>query len=383
MMKKSNPERLTPQEEKERNSLLGNPKTSTQSNNNNTPNNSNNIEDGNLFKIQNEMNEIDILIGSDSFAMDLTSEKRDFSDLTSLLDKFSDDPKVKDALEKGVDMREYTRQIEKELMEVEEEAISDYLKESDNFAELYNQIKSCDQILETMENLLSGFQRDLGSISSDINQLQEQSNTMALKLKNRKSVSTDLSLFIQNIFIPEGLVKKICENEVNEDYIQLLIELDKKILFIDDRSNEKHKGVKACSDLNPEVEKMKFAATSKVRDFLLKQIYGLKKPRSNIQIVQQNIIIKFKYLIKFLNNHAPQAAIEVLNIYTDTLSKIYNTYLKTYISNIFKLHVKKIIFPFFFSFLNFFFRILSAPRKMLLDWMKTNKKVGSSFPRLK
>ena len=350
MMKKSNPERLTPQEEKERNSLLGNPKTSTQSNNNNTPNNSNNIEDGNLFKIQNEMNEIDILIGSDSFAMDLTSEKRDFSDLTSLLDKFSDDPKVKDALEKGVDMREYTRQIEKELMEVEEEAISDYLKESDNFAELYNQIKSCDQILETMENLLSGFQRDLGSISSDINQLQEQSNTMALKLKNRKSVSTDLSLFIQNIFIPEGLVKKICENEVNEDYIQLLIELDKKILFIDDRSNEKHKGVKACSDLNPEVEKMKFAATSKVRDFLLKQIYGLKKPRSNIQIVQQNIIIKFKYLIKFLNNHAPQAAIEVLNIYTDTLSKIYNTYLKTYISNIFKLHVKKIIFPFFFPF---------------------------------
>eukprot|EP01091_Cochliopodium_minus_P019899 TRINITY_DN8517_c0_g1_i1.p1 TRINITY_DN8517_c0_g1~~TRINITY_DN8517_c0_g1_i1.p1 ORF type:complete len:767 (-),score=247.53 TRINITY_DN8517_c0_g1_i1:17-2317(-) len=352
-MKDSKVEKLTPEQEKERNMLFGssnnNKKPITTNISNNKPSESNNVttqkskknngEDENLFVINTDNNEIDLLIGSETFGMDLTTEKRDFSDLTSLLEKFSDDPKVKDALEKGVDMREYTRQVEKELTQVEEAAISDYLQESDNFAELYNQIKGCDEILETMENLLGGFQRDLGSISSDINLLQEQSNTMAIKLKNRQTISKELSQFVQNVFIPEGLVKKICDEEISENYIEYLKELDKKVLFIDEKTGKENGDIKSCKDLIPEIDKMKFAATSKIRQFLLQMIYGLKKPRSNIQIVQQTIIKKYKYFIKFLNDHAPQAATEVLNVYTDTLSKIYTAYMKTYITNITKLRL--------------------------------------------
>jgi hypothetical protein len=37
-----------------------------------------------------------------------------------------------------------------------------------------------------METLLSGFQEEIGSISSDINILQEKSMDMGLRLKNRR-----------------------------------------------------------------------------------------------------------------------------------------------------------------------------------------------------
>ena len=40
--------------------------------------------------------------------------------------------------------------------------------------------------LQRMEELLSKFQTDLGSISSEIQYLQDQSHSMSIKLKNRQ-----------------------------------------------------------------------------------------------------------------------------------------------------------------------------------------------------
>lgn len=47
-------------------------------------------------------------------------------------------------------------------------------------------IKSCDEVLGRMEELLNVFQSDLGNISGEIQNLQEQSTHMSIKLKNRK-----------------------------------------------------------------------------------------------------------------------------------------------------------------------------------------------------
>jgi hypothetical protein len=39
---------------------------------------------------------------------------------------------------------------------------------------------------------------------------------------------------------------------------------------------------------DPQLEKLKIAATQKIRSFLLQKISMLKKPQSNLQILQQN-----------------------------------------------------------------------------------------------
>jgi len=41
-------------------------------------------------------------------------------------------------------------------------------------------------VVQRMEEMLSKFQSDLGSISSEIQCLQDQSNSMSIKLKNRQ-----------------------------------------------------------------------------------------------------------------------------------------------------------------------------------------------------
>lgn len=55
---------------------------------------------------------------------------------------------VQEVLKSGTDLRQYSRQIEQELKEVENKSIQDYIKESQNIVSLHNQIAACDFILE-------------------------------------------------------------------------------------------------------------------------------------------------------------------------------------------------------------------------------------------
>ena len=58
----------------------------------------------------------------------------------------------------GLDLRDYSKQIENELETVEAASIRDYIEESGNIASLRNQIATCDNMLGRMENLLLSFQ---------------------------------------------------------------------------------------------------------------------------------------------------------------------------------------------------------------------------------
>ena len=64
------------------------------------------------------------------------------------------------------------------------------------------QISSCDAILATMEDMLGKFQSDLGNISSEIRALQEQSQSMSVRLRNRKAAESRLGTFLDNLALP-------------------------------------------------------------------------------------------------------------------------------------------------------------------------------------
>jgi hypothetical protein len=48
-----------------------------------------------------------------------------------------------------------------------------------------------------------------------------------------------------------------------------------------------------------------------VRDFLLSKLYQLRKPKTNISIIQQNVLLKYKYFVRFLAEHGPDVYQEV------------------------------------------------------------------------
>lgn len=67
--------------------------------------------------------------------------------------------------------------------------------------------RDCVVLLQRMENMLTGFQIHLGSISSEIQTLQRQSMEMNVKLKNRQAVRGELSQFVDEMVVPEAMIK--------------------------------------------------------------------------------------------------------------------------------------------------------------------------------
>jgi vacuolar protein sorting-associated protein 52 len=91
--------------------------------------------------------------------------------------------------------------------------------------------------------------------------------------------------------------------------------------------------------LEPELNKLKSKACSRVRSFLIEKLNLLKKPKTNIQIMQNNVLMKYRIFTQFLREHYLDVYVELCNIYSEIMGKIYFTNFKTYISEINKLMI--------------------------------------------
>jgi len=272
--------------------------------------------------------------------LDITSQDDYILDeLDDYIQKNLKDELVQQALEKGTDLRQYSKEIERELRTVERLSIQDYIKESQSISSLHKQIKNCDGILATMENMLSSFQTDLQSISSEIQTLQEQSMTMNVKLKNRQAIRGELSQFIDEMYVTKGMIVAICDLPVSEqEFIENLHELSHKIKVFKEQS---YKGATACNDVKDTLDKLKTNAVAKLREFILQRIYQCRKPLSNYH-VPQNALLKNRYFYEFLLAHHRQVAREIRDEYVDTMSKIYFSYFREYISKLMKLQYEEV-----------------------------------------
>lgn len=248
------------------------------------------------------------------------------------------DDVVQEVLKTGTDLRQYSRQIEKELKEVENKSIQDYIKESENIASLHNQIAACDNILEKMESMLMNFQSVLGNISSEIVSLQRKSVAMSQQLSNRQIIRGPLSQFIEDMTVSEALITGIMDCPVTEkEFLIQLQTLNHKINFVKEQS---FKEAKSCLDVKDILEKLKVKAMTKIRTYLLEQIYKFRKPMSNYQVPQNNML-KYKFFFEFVLANERNVAEEICGEYIDTMSKIYYSYFKTYSSNLMKLQFEE------------------------------------------
>ncbi|BFZ20252.1 hypothetical protein BsWGS_23291 [Bradybaena similaris] len=270
--------------------------------------------------------------------LDFTSEDFLLDEVDLHIQENLEDDIVKEALNKGVDLRHYSKEIEQELHKVENESVQDYIKESHNIASLHKQIAAFDTILQRMEQMLNGFQGDLSSISTEIQSLQDQSIAMNIKLKNRQAIRGELSQYVDEMVIPESMITAILETPVTEDeFKEQLHELNHKINFVKEQS---FRDARACLDVKDILEKLKIKAISKIREFLLQKIYAFRKPMTNYQI-PQNTLLKFRIFNEFLMANERHVAKEVRDEYVDTMSKIYYSYFKGYSSRLTKLQFEE------------------------------------------
>lgn len=266
--------------------------------------------------------------------LSLSNEDYFLEEVDSHIQANLEDEVVQKALKDGVDLRQYSAQIETELKKAENVCINNFIGQSQNIAALHHEIVECDEILERMEKMLLNFQSDLGSISNEILSLQQQSVQMNVKLKNRQSIRGELSQFVDDIIIPEEMILTIMETPVSENlYLEHLQNLEHKINFLKEQS---FRDARACNDVKDVVEKLKIKAVGKIRQFLLEKINSFKKPMTNYHI-QQNTILKFRFYFKFLVANNREVAREIKDQYIDTMSKVTFSYFKSYSGRLLKL----------------------------------------------
>ncbi|AWP21182.1 putative vacuolar protein sorting-associated protein 52 -like isoform 2 [Scophthalmus maximus] len=271
--------------------------------------------------------------------LDLTTDEYILDEVDIHIQANLEDDLVKEALKTGVDLRQYSKQVEAELQRIEQASIKDYIKESQNIALLHNQITACDSILERMEGMLSGFQSDLSSISSEIQTLQQQSVSMNVRLKNRQAVRSHLSQLVDELVVPGAMISTILESPVTEqEFLEQLHELNNKINFAKELS---FRETLACSDIQDIVDRLKLKAVSKIREFILQKIYSFRKPMTNYQI-PQNTLLKYRFFYQFLLANERTVAKEIRDEYVDTMSKIYYSYFKSYSGRLLKVQYEEV-----------------------------------------
>uniref|UniRef100_A0A8C2J9R3 Vacuolar protein sorting-associated protein 52 homolog n=1 Tax=Cyprinus carpio TaxID=7962 RepID=A0A8C2J9R3_CYPCA len=289
--------------------------------------------------LQDEKSDFDAAPALNLGDLDITTDEFILDEVDIHIQANLEDDLVKEALRTGVELRQYSKQVETELQRIEQASIKDYIKESQNIASLHNQITACDSILERMEGMLSSFQSDLSSISSEIQTLQQQSVSMNLRLKNRQAVRSQLSQLVDELVVPSTMISVILDSPVTEqEFLEQLHELNSKINYAKELS---FKETLACSDIQDIVDRLKIKAVSKIREFILQKIYSFRKPMTNYQI-PQNTLLKYRFFYQFLLANERTVAKEVRDEYVDTMSKIYFSYFKSYSGRLLKVQYEDV-----------------------------------------
>lgn len=270
----------------------------------------------------------------------------DFDELDDYLELFQQDGVIKEALSKGVDLREYAQQIEEELRAAEAASVSQYVMKSADIVELHDEVQDCDNLLAKMQEMLLGFQADLGGISDEIRHLQDESIGMNVKLKNRRETEDKLQTYLDQVAVAPSLVKTIDEGEVNEAYLHALVTLNGKLRYAalsdPDPSGSSFDLVPsqtaAFNDVEAQLKKLKARAIARIREFLLAKMNEVKKPKTNVQMVQQNTLLPMKYLVTFLADNAPGVEEEFREVYAEAMSKTLVNVFKSYHTGLMKFH---------------------------------------------
>ncbi|KAL0404646.1 UNVERIFIED_CONTAM: Vacuolar protein sorting-associated protein 52 A, partial [Sesamum radiatum] len=76
-----------------------------------------------------------------------------------------------------------------------------------------------------------------------------------------------------------------------------------------------------------------------VFDFVVQKLNALRKPKTNVQILQQSVLLKYKYVILFLKEHGKEVYLEVRAAYIDTMNKVLSTKIRAYIQALEKLQL--------------------------------------------
>lgn len=270
------------------------------------------------------------------------------SQLSQDLALFLANPSLRAALADGsLDLTRYSFQVEEELRELETKCICVYRDKSHDIAELRNQLLSCQHVLAALHEMLLGFQADLGGLSGEIRQLQGKSRDLDVQLKNRREAEEGLRRFLEHLVIAPTLAQTITTGTVNPVFLQSVQEL--RQIYQDCYQSVPQSwscgkapiDTVAGQEMQQHVTQLRLVAVSRTRDYFLQQMALLRRPQTNIRMIQVHGLRKYADLQDFLGEACPEVANEIFNVYAESMSKTLLQVFRVYQSHLLQLDATK------------------------------------------
>ncbi|KAH9899993.1 Vps52-domain-containing protein [Cubamyces lactineus] len=196
-----------------------------------------------------------------------------------------------------------------------------------DFVELHDQVQTSVNLLDSLENFLSTFQKDLSAVSGQIANLQDRSKDIDNRLKSRRRIEKPLSNLLVDLCIPPALATLILDTRVDENWIPAITEFERKLDTLKVRVR-----VKAARDLSEVAEGLRIVAATKLRTFFLAMLEPVKTSMTtNLQVIQSTVWMKYRPLYIFLQRHAPNVAHEIQRAYAAAVRTYFETGFRRYL----------------------------------------------------
>ena len=142
--------------------------------------------------------------------------------------------------------------------------------------------------------------------------------------------------YLEKILLPRDLIEYLCEADIEADSKKYLEKVSVLHEMLESTNDEGVIQSKALEEVKPELDKLKFKVCSRARNFLIAKLNNLKKPKTNFQIIQESILLKYKPLVAFLREHHVDTYVELTSIYAEIMDSIYYVQLRQYFNDTIK-----------------------------------------------
>jgi len=280
--------------------------------------------------------------------LDITTEDLQLETLDDDMEHIISNQKLQEILKGTTNLKEYSKDVETKLFEVERGTIGDYLKEGEAIASLYRQIGACDVVLEQLESLLTNFQTDIKNVGTEIKMLQEQCLAQQMKITNRKNVQDQIHSFTAESGISEAMEETLARGEINEKYLKMLLDFNRKMAFVENQKvgpsmkrtpsedivrpslDQQRAAInRTIRDIEPKVESLKHKAINRIRQHLMNQFHSFKSAEDLKKHHKE--LLQYGYLYQFLFKHAPDVAEDLKANYKSVTARLYLNYFKSYV----------------------------------------------------
>lgn len=186
--------------------------------------------------------------------------------------------------------------------------------------------------------MLHGFMADLAEISNEIKHLQSDSLSMSVKLKNRRSAEEMLNHFVERSHIPMQSINAILSPNIDQAFLDAIIIMSKRLYYFEmtvapkDQSSLGILPADTCAGrtLYPELEKLKLRSISKIKDYFSNQFMSMRKPKTNVQVLQQNSLVKYAALFQFVQKESILVADDLRSLYVESMGRTLLSLFKSY-----------------------------------------------------